>query len=282
MLSHYSNADLRGSRLDWQIDVQPDLRGSFDQLAPGRATVTEAGTITFLVPNIQRSIRARLEMRLLKADGSLAASNYQELYFFPRVAQSFQDGRPGKVFCAPPLAPALHTLGYTTTDSFTSADVALVGSLTDNLRDYVLNGGRVLWLAESHDPDQSSPGWIINDLELLPRQGKSWQGDWASSFSWFYQDQLFADLPTGGLVDFAFADLTPEYILSGFSSREFASDVQAGLFVGWLHKTVALIGERRLGRGRVLASTFRLSQHLATNPVAALVLRDLLAHVTRI
>lgn len=149
---------------------------------------------------------------------------------------------------------------------------------THSVRQYELDAIVVPGFVDGSVPSR----WTINGLDVLPRQGKSWQGDWASSFSWLYQDKIFADLPTDSLVGFAFADLTPDYILHGFAPREFSADVHAGLFVGWLHKTVALIGERRVGHGRVLASTFRLSQHLTTNPVAALMLRDMLTHVTRL
>ncbi len=69
-------------------------------------------------------------------------------------------------------------------------------------------------------------------------------------------------------------------LVLGFGPRDFAADVHAGLFVGWLHHTAPLIAERRVGRGRVLASTFRLSQHLTTHPIAALMLRDMLAQLT--
>ena len=51
--------------------------------------------------------------------------------------------------------------------------------------------------------------------------------------------------------------------------------------VGWLHDTVALVAERRYGAGRLLASTFQLSAHLADHPVALTMLNDMLRYVTR-
>ncbi|HEX8634164.1 MAG TPA: hypothetical protein VF703_08450 [Pyrinomonadaceae bacterium] len=41
----------------------------------------------------------------------------------------------------------------------------------------------------------------------------------------------------------AFADLTPEHVITGISPRDFAADVHAGLFVGWLHHIAALVAE---------------------------------------
>ena len=80
-------------------------------------------------------------------------------------------------------------------------------------------------------------------------------------------------------MDFAFADLTPEHVITGLSPRDFASDVHAGLFVGWLHHIVALVAERRFGNGRLLISTFRLRDHMTNNPVAATMLRDMISHL---
>jgi len=117
----------------------------------------------------------------------------------------------------------------------------------------------------------------VGGVAIAPRRGSDWQGDWASSLSWICKDRLFSALPTAGEVDFLFADLTPEQVIVGLSPRDFAVDVHAGLTVGWLHKTVGLIAERRVGQtGRLLISTFRLSARLAENPVAAWMFRDMI------
>jgi len=44
---------------------------------------------------------------------------------------------------------------------------------------------------------------------------------------------------------------------------------------------VALIAERQVGNGRVFISTFRLAAHAASHPVAAVMLRDMIAHTAR-
>ena len=111
--------------------------------------------------------------------------------------------------------------------------------MTDDLRWYAQNGGRVLWLAESPESQQAHLGAI----SIAQRSGRSWQGDWASSMSWIRQDKLFGSIPTGGTVDFAFADLTPETVIVGLSPRDFAANVHSGLFVGWVHHIVALVAD---------------------------------------
>jgi hypothetical protein len=81
------------------------------------------------------------------------------------------------------------------------------------------------------------------------------------------------------MVDFAFKDLTPDHVITGLTPHDFASNVHAGMFVGWLHHTVALIAEQRFGSGHLLVSTFRLRDHLLDQPVARIMLRDMIAYL---
>jgi hypothetical protein len=144
--------------------------------------------------------------------------------------------------------------------------------MTDELRWYVQNGGRVLWLADAPDSQQAHLG----SVGIAQRHGRSWQGDWASSMCWIRQDRLFGDIPSGGTVDFAFADLTPESVIVGLSPRDFAANVHSGLFVGWVHHIVALVAERPIDKGRILICTYRLRDHLGTHPVATIMMRDMI------
>jgi hypothetical protein len=163
-------------------------------------------------------------------------------------------------------------MGYGMANTAESAEVMVVETLTDEARWFIQQGGRVLWLAENSESLQT----YVGSLGIAQRRGRSWQGDWASSMSWIKGDRLFRDLPTGGLVDFAFADLTPDAVIVGLSPRDFASNVHAGLFVGWIHHTVALVAERAIDKGRLLISTFRLRDHLGTHPVATIMMRDMI------
>jgi hypothetical protein len=173
------------------------------------------------------------------------------------------------------LAERLTAMGYRVTSTLSESRMAVVETMTDELRAYLQRGGRVLWLAESSDGGQT----YLGSIKIAQRKGRSWQGDWANSMSWLKQDGLFREIPTGNLVDFAFADLTPDAVIVGMRPRDFASDVHAGLFVGWLHHTVALIAERRFEEGLLLTCTFRLRDHLPHNPVATVMVNDMLRHL---
>jgi hypothetical protein len=269
-LSHFSTADLRNCRLEWQLDVRPEVRGALEGITAQRAQVTNLGTVVFEVPAVERSVRARLELRLLDAAGAVVSRNHHELYLFPRPAAPEPPARLAAPRL-PRLAARLREIGYELVKDPAAADVVVVERMTDEIRWLAQRGARVLWLAESSRSQQSHLGPIA----IAQREGRSWQGDWASSMCWIRQDRIFGAIPTGGTVDFAFADLTPETVIVGLSPRDFAAHVHAGLFVGWLHHVVALVAERSVDRGRLMICTFRLRDHLGIHPVATLMLRDM-------
>jgi hypothetical protein len=273
-LSHFSEFDLDGARLEWHLDLFPEIKGVLKKVRPQKAQITKLGKVAFDVPRLAESVRVRLELRLIDANGTEITSNHQELYFFPRSAAQIPRAR---LSASPRLAPQLAALGYELTEDWEQADAVVTDKLTDEIRFYVQNGGRVLWLAESSGAQQS----YLGTVEIAPRQGRRWQGDWASNMNWIRQAEMFGQIPTGGTVDFAFADLTPEHVITGISPRDFAADVHAGLFVGWLHHIAALVAERRYGSGRLLISTFRLREQLPGNPVAAIMLGDMIAHLSK-
>lgn len=274
-LSHFSSADLRNSRLEWRLDLWPEIHGVLECPGPERAQLTNLGTAVFEVPRLEQPVRARLELRLMSAAGEEVTCNHHELYLFPRMQP---DARPIRLAVPglPRLAARLAAMGYELTDE-ASADLVVVERMTDELRWYVQNGGRVLWLAESPDSQQAHLGAV----GIAQRHGRSWQGDWASSMSWLRQDRIFGDIPSGGTVDFAFADLTPETVIVGLTPRDFAANVHSGLFVGWVHHIVALVAERPIDRGRLMICTYRLREHLGVNPVATIMMRDMITRMAR-
>ncbi|MBK9710904.1 MAG: glycoside hydrolase family 2 [Kouleothrix sp.] len=280
--SHFSGMDLRGSRLEWQLDLWPEVGGTFEDLRFQPTQVTSIGTVIFQAPAVEQSVRARLELRLIDAAGQQVTCNHHELYIFPRrlaAPATAHDGVPIQV-CAPDspaLAATLREIGYQLTDDVRGADLAVVEVMTDEMRWRVQNGARVLWMADKPDSQQT----FLGALGIAQRKGRSWQGDWASNFNWIRQDRIFKDIPTGGMVDFAFADLIPDQVIVGLSPRDYAADVHSGLFVGWLHHTVALVAERHFGSGRLLVSTFHLGEQLQDSPVARIMLSDMLAYLVR-
>ncbi|RPJ28197.1 MAG: glycoside hydrolase family 2, partial [Chloroflexi bacterium] len=265
LCSHYSAVEIKDAVLEWRV-TSDQLSMISGQRSVGdcpSSSVTELGAVTFDAPQVHKPSQARLELRLVSS-GELAASTELEFYIFPD-ASSQANGR--RVF-APEFPSLLERLGGEIVDDLSRADVAIVTTLDDECREFLLHGGKVLFLAEGDNVLQT----YIPGIDIQPRSGTPWQGDWASSFGW----HRFASVPTESVVNFAFANLTPEHIIQGFAPRDFALDVYAGLFVGWLQKPIPTIARKRVGRGELLVSTFRLAKNLETNPLAKYLFCELL------
>ncbi len=226
-----------------------------------------------MIPQLAQSARAKLELRLVDRHGALLASQRAGDLRLPARHRSHQHG--GDLGARPGWPSGLPRLGYRLVEDLAQAELAVVDTITDDLRWYLQEGGRVLWLDATSEAQQT----MLGNLSIQPRKGRSWQGDWASSMSWIRQDRLFQGIPSDGLVDFAFAGLTPDHVIAGLNTRDFAANVHAGLFVGWIHHSVALIAERRCGAVRLLISTFRLREQLQANPVAQIMLGDMIQHL---
>jgi hypothetical protein len=283
LFSHYSAVEIKDAVLRWKV-VGPELPVISEQFFVDQTVayqVNELGVVRFDIPHIHHPVRARLELRLVSGEKLIAAAE-QELYVFPTdvvlreehwnpvwgMAQVAMKRKRGKPVYAPEFQPTLEHLDYEVVDDLSHTDMAIVTTLDDACREFLLQGGRVLLLAERDDALQT----YIPGIGIAPRDGTPWQGDWASSLGW----HRFESLPTDHVVNFAFADLTPEHVIHGFAPRDFALNVFAGLFVGWLHKPIPTIARKRVGRGELLVSTFRLGKKLETNPLAKYLFRKLL------
>jgi len=269
-LSYFSPQPLVEGRLEWQIADWPETHGVRENINAKPGQLLHLGAVKAQVPALEKSARVVVQLRLFDAQGQQVASNDHELYVFPKAAAQ---APTGLIWAAPELAEQLPALGYQLTDDRAQAQLVVANVITDELREYVQSGGRVLWLDATSENQQT----VLGNLNVRPRKGQPWQGDWASSMSWINENRMFRALPTEHLVDFAFAGLTPDYVITGLRAYDFAANVHAGLFVGWLHRNVALVAEKRFGAGRVLISTFNLSAHLVSNPVAQIMVRDMIA-----
>lgn len=265
LFSHYSALEIKETLLVWEVSSEGfSLSGmQIPAVECSPFGITELGFVRFETPQVENPVAARLEVKMFDGE-RLIAFNEQEIYVFPEPSAS---GKSQLVF-SPELQTPLEKLGYSITDDLSQAKVAVVTVLDDRFREFILRGGRVLLLAEDEDALQIH----IPNADIKERKDTVWQGDWASTFGW----HRFEKIPTGGTVNFAFAGLTPEHVIGGFSPRDFAFNVYAGLFVGWLHKPVPTIARRWLGEGEILISTFRLIKNLQTNPLAMCLLSELM------
>jgi hypothetical protein len=274
-----------GALLSWS----GDLAGS----APIAATGPVSTTLTTLeldAPEASANRILHLDF-VLRADGQELARNSLDVSLF---AQRSTADLPRLAVKDSTLAALARGLGYAIVPT-TEADVHLVHALDGEDVEAIKAGARFVVLADgtvqtNHNLRTDMPAGelphrsIVADgktfrpaldqhlpgINLVERDGTIWRGDWIAGFSWLRREGPFASIPGGPLFDLSFSDVVPHHLLTGFRPWEFGSNVHAGTVVGWVHKAAVIIGERRVGRGGVVATTFRLTREApGADPVAA-------------
>jgi hypothetical protein len=108
-----------------------------------------------------------------------------------------------------------------------------------------------------------------------PDRPNPWGGDWVTAWSWLLPGAL-PGLPARNPLDFAYAEVIPDHVLTGYDPGVHRDEVIAGMFAGWVHAPAALAWTFPQGLGRLTVTTFRLAPE--SGPVATVMLDGLLHH----
>ena len=275
-----------GAVLRWSGDAS----GSTTVPAAGPVSITSPGTLKLDLPATGASRMARLDF-VLEAGGDIVARNSCDIALY---AKRDTAGLPTIAAAEADLAAYAAGLGYRVLPQ-DEADIILCHSVDEAAVEVMKAGGRFMILADgsvetnrnlrTDMPDGELPHRsIVADgkkfrpsldqhlpgISLTERDGTIWRGDWIAGFSWIRRDGPFAGIPGGPIFDLSFSGVVPHHLLTGFRPWEFGNNVHAGIVVGWVHKPAAIIGEKRVGRGGVVATTFRLTREApGADPVAA-------------
>jgi hypothetical protein len=265
IFSHYSEFPVIDAKFNWEMMDSKSVidSGYIENINCDSYQIIDIGEVGFLCPDVKNPTRISL-MFNLKVEEKLIAQNHLEFIILP------QNRHPQLIIkiYAPEINPVLINPDYKSVNEGSEADIIITSILDDTLRELLLSGEKILFLADHDDALKT----YIPGLQITSRSGTPWQGDWASSFGW----HTFNDIPTNHTVDFTFSDLTPNHVIHGFAARNFHTDVFAGIFVGWLHKPIPTIARLRVGKGELIITTFQIKQNLTTNPLARYLLQNLI------
>jgi hypothetical protein len=187
----------------------------------------------------------------------------------------------------PEIAGYLAALGYEVVNA-DKAHVRVVSTLSQADIDAMEHGAHYVSLADvaplpfgnlrNDQPNWNYPtggdrGQPMPQMRVTERNGTIWKGNWVTGFSWVKRSGVFERLPGGPLTDLSFVGVNPNRVITGFRPIHFDGLVHAGTMAGWIHKPCATIAERRVGSGRIVATTFGLMREPAgADPVAATLL----------
>jgi hypothetical protein len=240
-------------------------------------SVVDLGTVELNVPVLTEAGLRRMMFEIRSEDGRLVAQNHVDLAVHP-VRSRPAHARQLVWSADEDIRYRMQALGYGQARSLEEATLIVSRTHDKPIADRVREGACLLLLPEG---DMGLypffPHWQA--VRVQSRSGTLWAGDWASSFGWLRRSAQFSQFPSGPLLDETMDRVLPEFVISGCNLLDFQARVFAGLVVGWIHKPVALGVERSYGRGRMVASTFRLFRDAPGEDPTATMLLDALVEL---
>jgi hypothetical protein len=247
-------------------------------------------------------MRARLHLRLRDDQGRIIARNVQILSFFPTTY--FRPKTPEQpIWVHDPLGlwdleARLRECGYRVVeepdDPGTPVEHAILCRIDEQAVRFIERGGRALFLVRSSDdisPELPERELIkIRDrrarMDIRSREKNPWEGDWVSNYNWVKHEALFDRIPrtsespfTGDLMDFQYYKVIPNQVLLGWNSDRDFDDILSGMVVGWVHSPAAMVAQCRWGAGRLLVATLKLESAFGDDPVATVVMQNLITYL---
>ena len=282
-----------GTTLDWTVEGGGGGSGRVPVPAAGTNRVVDVPLPSIMLGCADVAVAATLRLTLRDGRGTVLARNHEPLSIYPANPRSATEAALWVEDEG--LRHRLATLGYRIADSIDDAALTVARSMDTALVEAVRRGHRALliheegpsaWLRSDEPPslmpvpyhmDQAFPG-----LFAQGRDGNIYRGDWITAFSWLQRSGVFAGIPAhprnGPLFDLSFERVVPHAVLIGMKPWEHEAHVPAGLVVGWAHKAAAIVAERWFGRGKTVATTFRISSDPpGQDPVATMLLHALVA-----
>lgn len=263
-ISHFGPKNLEDAHLMWRLigaDHAP-VQGVMDSVRVDQANVATLPSISLTLPRVDRPVHSRLALSLVGKDGHVICKNEMVVGIFPQLKIG------GQLACEnADLSEELSQMGYDVVDARTGISPLVMTRLDDTARRRVEQGGRGLLLAAQPDAIRTQLPRFGIDLRL--REHTPWNGNWASSLTWFRKERFATQLPSDRWLDFTCSAVIPETVIADVRTPEWEENVLAGLFVGWLRRPAALVLRFPLGQGELLVSTLRMAGQLLQDPVAA-------------
>ena len=277
LLSHYSNKDLNGAKVQWRLES--GLKGQFDiRRTIDRASVTALQPIRLTVSATDRPRRERMTIEVRGRDGALIAENRYDLFIYPKAMRA---QNAGVIFYDPAgnhagLQRALAAAGYTAsgTGDTTTQHVMIATKLDDRVRRHLEAGGKAVILADAKDalPSEAT-------LKVTARAGSDLDGNWVTNFNWVNTNAApFNEVAFSKLLGFEADTTVPQFIIQGVRGTDY-DDVSSGIFYGWLNNNVALAVRAQVGKGKAFVTTYRFNEY-GSDPYATQLLDAILRHVS--
>ncbi|HKF85568.1 MAG TPA: glycoside hydrolase family 2 TIM barrel-domain containing protein [Candidatus Limnocylindrales bacterium] len=285
-VSGYGERPPDRGRVEWRLEIEgiPAVEGQLEVDPWPVATAHCVGHISADVGDVPATADARLVMRLVDDDGQRRAGDSVSLAVLPSSVRRTE--APLRLSVHDPLAilgveDRVRELGHRIVPPSEAQLIVTTELTTSLLRRVDEEGARVLVLVRTREALRTSEDLARRVAVVLrkypvagaPGQRSPWEGDWVSAFSWILPG-AFPEVPERNPLDFAFEEVLPDHVLTGYDPVRHRDEVPVGMFVGWVHSPAALVWSFRQGRGAVTLTTLHVAPE--RGPIATALFEGLL------
>ncbi|MCS7253037.1 MAG: glycoside hydrolase family 2 TIM barrel-domain containing protein [Armatimonadota bacterium] len=292
IFSHYSSLSIDGAKLQLRlVDEHGNelAQNEFECARVERGSVGKVAELELLMADFEKPTWVSVELRMMR-DCSEVGQTRRKALVLPSAwrnegitAIGAKRTSERKVFLYDVngwlngLGEWLYNLGTPMAERLEDADILIAPFPDKELLSMVSDGAKALCIAEMA---RAMP--IPTDgLRIVDRSLKGRYGSWCTSFTWLSKElQQLLNLPP--ILPHAMRPIVPRCVIEvdlermrRISGAEVEA-VHSGLFVGWLHEEAYVALMIRIGSGRLLLTTFRLTCAVNGEPAAIAMLRALL------
>lgn len=292
LFSHYSQRAIDGALLQMRIVDEHGNRHAekeFECANVERGSLGKVAEFELPLDDFEKPTWVSVELRML-LEGQERARARNKVLVLPSAWRRFDADRAlwganGKVLAYDinhwlgGLGEWMRKAGMKMADGFGDADIIIAPFPDEKVLRAVNDGARALCIIEMA---RALP-MPISGLSIVDRSLKGRYGSWCTSFIWLSR-WLCEQLNLPRILPHAMCPIVPrcvieidfEHISSGLNGALELEAIHSGLFVGWLHEQAFNALTMRLGNGKLLLTTFKLTGAANCEPAAIAMLRALL------
>jgi hypothetical protein len=296
IFSHFSSKPITDAVLKWSVN-DLNLRGEIRGVSAEQVGVQRIGQIAFSVPGLKQSVKAKLEISLEKGNETLS-KNYMYFQVVPKEYIKTAEKQPINVYMPEKRALGDDLLMASARLSFAGyqvhsgldpkVPVAIATAFDDKTDEYLAKGGTVLLFPSDLHQVKQRLGLTIGENVYYAGQA-GWPVFIDKSFG------LFSRIPYENPIAWPFYLVYSRNAIAGLTPDSIPDIIAAGYGPWFLHTQIPsgdsgskvtegavnpCIAQFKYKNGRIVLTTFRVLENFVEDPVATVMLHDLIGYVS--
>lgn len=270
-ISHYSPSDLTGAKIIWNVSGSP--KGEIVLPSIGESAVKEITEVKIPLKKISGPEKLVIKLEMINKEKRTIAKNFTEVFLYPLSKTNQKQNIEIGSAALKNLSHKLEKRGYGITSD--SNATLIVNAIDESVLTKLKNGAKVICLVDS-----TTKIVYRMPFNIISRDSAWLDGNWASNLNWTNISKgPFNKINFGRTLGFESEKAIPQYVLGGVASQNY-DDVLSGMFIGWVHSTSGYLLQMKVGKGKLITTTFRLTDNYEVDPYSTILLDEIIRYIS--